>query len=82
MCRRILPPVCRSGGGRPAADGEGIVGFGGEATEGEDIRIRVWDAEDAIQAAFAGWFTNSITAIALFWLASKRDALRQKWMLP
>ncbi len=66
----------------PAADGEGIVGFGGEATEGEDIRIRVWDAEDAIQAAFAGWFTNSITAIALFWLASKRDALRQKWMLP
>jgi ADP-ribose pyrophosphatase len=64
----------------PPADGEGIVGFGGEISENEDIRVRVWDAEDVIQAAFAGCFTNSITAIALFWLASKRDWLRQKWM--
>jgi ADP-ribose pyrophosphatase len=64
----------------PQADGEGIAGHGGEAAENEDIRIRVWDAEDAIEAAFAGCFTNSITAIALFWLASKRDALRHKWM--
>jgi ADP-ribose pyrophosphatase len=66
----------------PPADGEGIAGHGGEAAESEDIRIRVWDADDAIQAAFAGCFTNSITAIALFWLASKRDWLRQKWMTP
>jgi ADP-ribose pyrophosphatase len=64
----------------PPSDGEGIAGHGGEATENEDIRIRVWGAEDVIQAAFAGAFTNSITAIALFWLASKRDGLRQKWM--
>jgi ADP-ribose pyrophosphatase len=64
----------------PPSDAEGIAGHGGEATENEDIRIRVWDAEDVIQAAFAGAFTNSITAIALFWLASKRDGLRQKWM--
>ena len=49
-------------------------------SENEDIRVRVWDAEDAIQAAFAGCFTNSVTAIGLFWLASKRDWLRQKWM--
>ncbi len=42
--------------------------------------MRVWDAEDAIQAAFAGCFINSITVIALFWLASKRDWLRQKWV--
>ena len=48
----------------PPADGEGIVGFGGEISENEDIRVRVWDAEDAIQAAFAGCFSNSITAIA------------------
>jgi ADP-ribose pyrophosphatase len=66
----------------PPADGEGIVGFGGEISESEDIRVRVWDADDAIQAAFAGLFTNSITAIALFWLASKRGDLRQKWMTP
>ena len=66
----------------PPADGEGIAGHGGEAAENEDIRIRVWDAEDVIQAAFAGAFTNSVTAIALFWLASKRNGLRQKWMTP
>jgi ADP-ribose pyrophosphatase len=64
----------------PPADGEGIVGHGGETSESEDIRVRVWDAEDAIQAAFAGCFTNAITAIALFWLASKRDWLRQRWI--
>jgi ADP-ribose pyrophosphatase len=64
----------------PAADGEGIAGRAGEASEHEDIRIRVWDAEEAIQAAFAGCFTNSVLAIALFWLASKREWLRQKWM--
>jgi ADP-ribose pyrophosphatase len=64
----------------PPADGEGIAGHAGLVTENEDIRVRVWDAADVIQAAFAGVFTNSITAIALFWLASKRDGLRQKWM--
>jgi ADP-ribose pyrophosphatase len=64
----------------PPVDGEGIAGFGGEISENEDIRVRVWDAEDVIQAAFAGCFMNSITVIALFWLASKRDWLRQKWV--
>lgn len=64
----------------PAADGEGIAGVGGEASENEDIRVRVWSADEAIEAAFAGCFTNSITAIGLFWLASKRDWLRRKWM--
>ncbi len=64
----------------PPADGEGIAGHAGEASEQEDIRVRVWDAGEAIQAAFAGCFTNSITAIGLFWLAAKRAELRQKWM--
>ena len=64
----------------PPGDGEGIAGHAGEASEQEDIRVRVWDAEEAIQAAFAGCFTNSITAIGLFWLAAKRAELRQKWM--
>ncbi len=63
----------------PAADGEGIAGYGGEASEGEDIRVRVWDAGDAIQAAFAGLFANSITVIGLFWLASRRDWLKRQW---
>ncbi len=64
----------------PAADGEGIVGFGGEIAESEDIRVRVWSATDAIDAALAGYFTNAITAIGLFWLAARRDRLRQAWM--
>ncbi|WP_428488697.1 NUDIX domain-containing protein [Rhodopila sp.] len=64
----------------PPADGEGIAGFGGEACENEDIRVRVWNAADAIEAAFAGCFTNSITALGLFWLAAQRDRLRQQWM--
>jgi ADP-ribose pyrophosphatase len=66
----------------PPADGEGIVGHAGEASEQEDIRVRVWDAGEAIAAAFAGCFTNSVTAIGLFWLASRRDWLRQQWMAP
>jgi len=44
--------------------------------------VRVWDAEDVIQAAFAGCFSNSITALGLFWLAGKRNWLRQQWMSP
>ncbi len=43
----------------PPADGEGIAGYGGEISENEDIRVRVWAAEEAIEAAFAGCFTNS-----------------------
>ena len=65
----------------PPADGEGIAGQGGEATEHEDIRVRVWDAQDAIQAAFAGCFPNIVTTLALFWLAHSRDSLRQKWII-
>jgi ADP-ribose pyrophosphatase len=64
----------------PSAGADGIAGVGGERSEHEDIQVRVWDADAAIAAAFAGRFTNSITAIALFWLASKRDWLRRKWM--
>jgi ADP-ribose pyrophosphatase len=66
----------------PPADGEGIAGHYGEISENEDIRVRVWDAGDAIQAAFAGCFANSITALALFWFAAKRNELRQKWINP
>jgi ADP-ribose pyrophosphatase len=66
----------------PPADGEGIAGLGGVLSEHEDIRVRVWDAEEAIEAAFAGYFSNSITAIGLFWLAARRGWLRQQWTTP
>jgi ADP-ribose pyrophosphatase len=66
----------------PPADVDGIAGFGGAVAEHEDIRVRVWPAAKAIEAAFAGRFTNIITAIGLFWLAAKRDTLRQTWSTP
>ncbi len=58
---------------------DGIVGQGGLAAEQEDIRVRLHPAADAIEAATAGRYPNSVTAIALLWLAVKRDWLRANW---
>ena len=66
----------------PDAGPDGIAWHAGEASEDEDIRVRVWPAAKAIEAALAGQFTNSITAIGLLWLAARRDQLRQKWAEP
>ena len=63
----------------PAADAQGIAGFGGLASENEDIRIRVLDAAAAVEHALAGQYQNSITAIALLWFAAKREWLRREW---
>jgi ADP-ribose pyrophosphatase len=66
----------------PPAGADGIAGYAGEAVEDEDIRIRVWPAAAAIEAALAGRFTNILTVTALFWLAVRRDALRSDWTGP
>jgi ADP-ribose pyrophosphatase len=63
----------------PPAGADGLLGAAGLAEEEEDIRVRVWPAERAIEAALAGRFVNSVTTIALLWLALRRDALRQRW---
>jgi ADP-ribose pyrophosphatase len=63
----------------PAADGDGIAGHAGMAAEHEDIRVRVWPAERAIEAALAGQIPNSVATIGLLWLAVKRAALREEW---
>lgn len=63
----------------PAADENGIAGVWGNAGESEDIRVRVWPADRAIDTALAGGFTNSVTAIGLMWLAARRDTLRTAW---
>ena len=63
----------------PAADADGIAGYAGLAVEHEDIRTRVLPAMLAIENALAGRYTNSITAMALLWFASRRDWLRQEW---
>jgi ADP-ribose pyrophosphatase len=60
----------------------GIIGAGGLASESEDIRVRVWPAEDAIAAAMAGRFANSVTMIGLLWLAAQRARLQAEWSQP
>ena len=58
----------------------GPVGTGGLAFEHEDIRVLLQPAEAAIAAAIAGEYPNSVTTIALLWLAARRDALRARWL--
>ncbi len=64
----------------PEADVEGIAGHAGMADEHEDIRVRVWPAERAIEAAVGGQMVNSVTMIGLLWLAARRGALRKEWL--
>jgi ADP-ribose pyrophosphatase len=66
----------------PAADPDGIAHHAGAAAEHEDIRVRVWPATHAIEAALSLQFPNAITAIGLLWFAQKRDWLRQMWTMP
>jgi ADP-ribose pyrophosphatase len=63
----------------PACDAQGIAGHAGAVDEHEDIRVRVWPAAKAIDAALNGEFCNSVTAIGLLWLASRREQVRTAW---
>jgi ADP-ribose pyrophosphatase len=60
----------------PSIDPEGRFGL---AIEQEDIRVRVWPADRAVDDAIAGKFPNSVTTIALLWLAARRETLRAAW---
>jgi ADP-ribose pyrophosphatase len=63
----------------PEAGPDGVAGHAGAAAEEEDIRVRVWPASKAIEAALSGRMANSVAVIGLLWLAARRDWLRQKW---
>lgn len=63
----------------PAADANGIAGHAGVVEENEDIRVRVWPASQAIEAALAGRFPNSVTTLGLLWLAARREQVRAAW---
>ena len=54
----------------------------GLVSEQEDIRIRVDTADRMIADAVAGRFPNSVTTIALLWLAARRATLRESWCTP
>jgi ADP-ribose pyrophosphatase len=63
----------------PPSGPDGIIGHAGLAAEHEDIRVRVWPAAQAIEAALAGRLANSVTTIGLLWLAARHAALREEW---
>ena len=42
--------------------------------------MRVWSADQAIDAALAGRIPNSVATLGLLWLYARRDALRARWM--
>lgn len=63
----------------PATGPDGIAGHAGLLSENEDIRVRVWPAEEAIAAALGGRIPNVLTMVALLWLAARREQLRQDW---
>lgn len=64
----------------PPADADGVAGHAGMVEENEDIRIRVWPALQAIEAAVGGRFANSVTTIGLLWLAARREQVRANWL--
>jgi ADP-ribose pyrophosphatase len=63
----------------PRADADGVAGHAGMAAEHEDIRVRVWPAQKAIDAALDGRLTNSVAGLGLMWLAARRDQIRAAW---
>ncbi|MFF7706327.1 NUDIX domain-containing protein [Pseudomonas sp. NPDC007930] len=61
-------------------DSEGAGGLHGLLEEeGEDIRVRVWAFEDALQAVRDGKIINAAAIIAIQWLALNREEVRGMW---
>ena len=53
---------------------------GGLATEGEDIRVLVMPADEAVNLLATGRIDTAITLIGLQWLALHRHTLRERWL--
>jgi ADP-ribose pyrophosphatase len=49
--------------------------------EGEDIRVLVMDADQAIGELYDGRMNSTSVIIALQWLTLRRDELRQRWAI-
>jgi ADP-ribose pyrophosphatase len=63
----------------PKANPTGVIGHAGLLREHEDIRVRLWPAMSAIEAALSGRFTNILTMLTLTWFATRREQLRLEW---
>lgn len=51
----------------------------GLENEGEDTRVLVLDADEAIQALLDGKINNAVTIISLQWFMLNRRMLKEKW---
>ncbi len=60
-------------------DSAGAGGIHGLADEGEDIRVVVMDAGDALDELGDGRANSTSIVIALQWLALNRERLRREW---
>ncbi|WP_439576765.1 NUDIX domain-containing protein [Elioraea sp.] len=63
----------------PQAGADGVAGHAGLDHEHEDIRVIVVPALAAFAWLDEGRIVNATTAIALYALRARRDALRQRW---
>jgi len=60
-------------------ESRGAGGIHGLDEEAEDIRVRVWSFNDALQAVKDGKIINGATIIAIQWLALNREEVRGLW---
>lgn len=65
--------------GRTLAPEDGIVR--GVAAEGEDIRVRVLDAAQAINMLYMGQLRDAASLIAMQWFALNHTELRSRWLV-
>ncbi|MDO8606517.1 MAG: NUDIX domain-containing protein [Phaeospirillum sp.] len=56
-----------------------VSGIHGLAHEGEDIRVLVVSAAEALAMVRDGRINNSMATVAIQWLALEKDDLRRKW---
>ena len=82
MCRYLVSP----GGSSESVllycgrvDSRGAAGIHGLAEEHEDIRVDRLPYEEAMRLLEEGRVTNSVSLIALQWLALHRDRVRAAW---
>lgn len=61
-------------------DASKAAGIHGVDDEGEDIRVVVMPAEEAIQGINSGRINSTASIIALQWLALNREELRRRWV--
>ncbi|MBF0562528.1 MAG: NUDIX domain-containing protein [Alphaproteobacteria bacterium] len=60
-------------------DSRGVSGIHGLIEEGEDIRVLVIPAFEALAMLERDELRNSATLVAMLWFALNRDKLRQQW---